>query len=81
MEAGSKQPQDRAVSGQQTQERERQNQIISTASTRLCTSVTVRGGHAVPPNPGPATRLGNSFLANAPQSAHPSGCSQTRPGS
>lgn len=53
MEAGSKQPQDRAVSGQQrsrgaeTDTRERdKTEIVSTTPTRLCTSVTVRASCA-----------------------------------
>lgn len=88
MEAGSKQPQDRAVSGQQrsrgteadTRERQNRDHQYRVDSTRPVT-VTVWGSHTQSPHPGPATRLVKSFLENTPHSAHPSSSSQTRPSS
>lgn len=73
MEAGSKQPQDRAVSGQQrsqgaeadTRERETKpdHQYRVDWTLHLCHRHRAGRPRSVPPNPGPAAHLGNSLLA------------------
>ena len=87
MEAGSKQPQDRAVSGQQrsrgAEADTRETKPRSSVPRRLnstSVTVTVWGSHTQSPPPGPATRPVKSFLENAPHSAPLPGSRQRGPG-
>lgn len=92
MEAGSKQPQDRAVSGQQrsqgaeadTRERERDKTRSSVPRRLDSAPLSPSPCGAATLSPTQSRTSGSSreqSPGNAPQSAHPSGRSQTRPSS